>query len=262
MIEKSNLNDVSFLFVIKADAIIRLENLFAVVEFLSSNFNTHILVLEAGKYNNNIVSRNLADLANYIFIEDYDPIFYRTHYINLLVNKCKTPYLAVWDTDVIIPQNQIVESINLLRNDEAEFVYPYELNFLDTTEIIREYYMKEKNITVLQSNEDKMIKMYKPNPSGGCFFAKRDSYIESGIENKNFYGWGVEDGERIGRWISLGYRYKRVPGSLYHLTHKRGINSTIHNKNQGNIKRSEINRIWAMSKKELQAEVKKWKNNI
>ena len=67
---------------------------------------------------------------------------------------------------------------------------------------------------------------------GGAFLANRNSYIVSGMENENFYGWGPEDFERYSRWKNLGYKISRVKGNLYHLTHSRGTNSTYRSQQQ------------------------------
>ncbi|GHT60450.1 hypothetical protein AGMMS50239_09440 [Bacteroidia bacterium] len=37
--------------------------------------------------------------------------------------------------------------------------------------------------------------MYPPNPVGGAFFCDVKAYKESGLENEQFYGWGMEDGD-------------------------------------------------------------------
>jgi hypothetical protein len=84
--------------------------------------------------------------------------------------------------------------------------------------------------------------------------------LKQGWKTKNFYGWGREDGERINRWKILGYRYERVNGPLFHLTHERGINSRFHSSKQDDIKASEVLRLYAMSKEEMIKEIKKWGN--
>lgn len=64
-----------------------------------------------------------------------------------------------------------------------------------------------------------------------------ESYKNAGMENEDFYGWGLEDGERFYRMYSLGYKIRRVQGPLFHLTHSRGINSMFQNPDQVLIKR-------------------------
>ena len=73
--------------------------------------------------------------------------------------------------------------------------------------------------------------------------ANRQTYVDAGLENENFYGWGLEDGERYYRWLNLGYKVKRIPGPLFHLSHGRGINSTFHNPDQPMAKRKEIIKV-------------------
>ena len=72
-----------------------------------------------------------------------------------------------------------------------------------------------------------MACLYPPNPVGGAFFANREAYIKSGIEREQFYGWGMEDGERFSRWTIQQQTMDRVDGPLFHLSHARGVNSSI-----------------------------------
>lgn len=258
MDNKTDLQDVTFLFRLRVDSIERLENILMVIDFISHHFDTNIHVLEAASYNNDIARKLLPQKVSYRFVEDYDPIFHQTKYITETVENCRTPYLAVWDTDVIIDPVQIITSVNWLRQNVADFVSPYKDKALDTTRIIRELYVKTRDIGVLQDNKEKMRELYAPNPVGGGFIAKRAKYIQSGIENEYFYGWGRADGERINRWKILGHRYKRVSGPLFHLTHGRGISSKFHSPHQDDIKFSEVLRIYTMSNDELEEEVRTW----
>ena len=45
---------------------------------------------------------------------------------------------------------------------------------------------------------------------GGAFLVNRVSYMEAGMENERFYGWGPEDVERVVRWDTLGYQISLV----------------------------------------------------
>ena len=49
--------------------------------------------------------------------------------------------------------------------------------------------------------------------------------MEAGGENETFYGWGLEDLERIRRMFILGLPVTRVDGPLFHLFHPRNKNS-------------------------------------
>ena len=239
MDRKTDLLDVTFLILVRLDTIDRLENILATTQFLSSNFATNIWVSEYASYNNGVLEKLLDQTIRYTFTEDQDPILYRTKFLNQMISTADKPFVCIWDTDVIIPVAQIVMAVGLLRRGEAEFAYPFERFFLDTTPLLRKIYLMERKIEFLEKNTKKMKEMYSPDPLGGAFFANLKAYKESGMENENFYGWGVEDGERIARWVNLKFKIHKVAGPLFHLSHERGINSHTHNSDQGLFKKKE-----------------------
>jgi hypothetical protein len=253
------LEDLTFLIPVRLDSVQRIENLQMTIEHLLAHFDTNIYVQETGDYNNGLLMKLLPVGIKYRFVEDYDPIFHRTYYINRMIEQCATPLVAVWDSDVITPANQIIEAVEWLRTGEADFVRPYDKQFLDTSLIIRELYFKTRDISCLQKHSGKMISLYPPYPVGGGFFANLEKYKESGLENEKFYGWGVEDGERVNRWNILGYKYKNTLGITYHLSHPRGQNSQFHCPQEMDVKNAELYRIASMSKKELQKEIAGWR---
>lgn len=258
MRRKTDLSDFTFLFAVKVDCIERVENLLLVINYLQNFFDTSIAVLESAKYNNGIVQSILTNI-DYTFVQDFDPIFYRTKYINMLARKSGTPFTAVWDSDVLVDPKQISKSATLLRNGLADFVFPYSDCFYDTTAIIRELFIKYKNIELLKMHKDKMTLMYPPVPVGGCFIVNTEKYISAGMENTKFYGWGREDGERLVRMQILGMVCKRIKGFLYHLHHPRGFNSNFYSQSDGDKKLDELLRINSMSRSELENEISYWK---
>ena len=255
---KENLKDVTFLMQIRLDSIDRLVNLCASVGFLLNNFDTNIHILEADNFNSELIKANVPSGICIDFIEDHDPVFHRTLYINEMVRKCSTSFISVWEPDVIVPPQQVIKTIDQLRAGESDFVSPYEKNALETSSIIRTLFLKSGDWKVLEKHQLKMKKMYVPNPLGGAFFANREKYIEAGMENLNFYGWGLEDGERVLRWEKLGHRFKRVPGNLYHLTHNRGTNSSFVTSEEREFKMKEYKKIQYMTKEEVEEEISNW----
>lgn len=258
MITTAFLKDLTFLIPLRLDSVHRIENLQMTIEHLLTHFDTNIHVHETGAYNNGVLMKLLPTSIKYHFVEDYDPIFHRTYYINRMIERCKTPLVAVWDSDVITPPNQTTEAVEWLRTGEADFVRPYDQQFLDTSLIIRELYFKTRDISWLHKHSAKMTPLYPPYPVGGGFLANLEKYKESGLENEKFYGWGVEDGERVNRWNILGYKYKNTAGIMYHLSHPRGQNSQFHCPQEMDVKNAELYRIASMSKQELQQEVAEW----
>jgi predicted glycosyltransferase involved in capsule biosynthesis len=231
-----DLNDFTFLILVRIDSIERIENLIAVTTFIQQHFDTNIYVLECASYYNGLLKRLLNKKIYYSFQENFDPILHRTQYLNQMIETVTTPFLAVWDADVLVPVSQLYTCIELLRSNNMDFVYPYERYFLEVANSIRTIYLKSKQINILVKNTAKMEELYAPNPLGGGFLCNTKAYIDAGGENEKYYGWGIEDAERFQRFIQSGYRVKRLTGVMYHLCHPRGLNSKLHHSDQEIIK--------------------------
>ncbi len=248
---KYNLLDITFLFPVRLDSIVRLENLRLSIQHIKRNFTTNIIIYEVSEYNNGFIEKLLGKDISYYFIEDRDPVFYRTKYINRMVELVNTPYLAIWDADVIVPVSQIIDSVEKLRANEVEMIYPYDGHFYDTSDAVRELYIKTQNIKTLASNAGKMNLPYGSNMLGGAFMVNKKAYVNSGRENERYYGWGPEDGERFHRWKNLGFKVVHSFGNLYHLSHPRGINSSFRSSEQARFTRHEVLITQQSSKEEL-----------
>lgn len=255
---QTNMNDLSFVIPVRIDTFQRLENLIACVEFLRKQYESPILVLEADSYRSAILPTLLEKKALYHFREDRDTIFHRTKYINDLVGMVDTPFVAVWDCDVIISYDQITQASRTLKDGHFSFAFPYEKDFLDTGYLLREVFFKTGEIETLHAHKGKMTRLYEPDPIGGAFLANIKDYGKTGLENPAFYGWGREDGERLQRWRSMGFQHSRITGPLFHLTHPRGLNSTFHATKEDEGKWQDIQYIKSLGQKELTQEIRKW----
>lgn len=253
-----DLQDTTFVIPLRMDSIERLENIFVLKQFLNSFFITSILILEADKEKNGFIENLFPDRSAYIFIEDTDPVFYRTKYLNLLSQRVTTEYIAVWDSDVIVHPHQIALSVSRLRENTHDFVFPYDGNFLDTGAAHRIEFLKSRNLDYLLSNMDTMSLPYTNTACGGGFVARLSDYLQCGGENENFYGWGQEDGERVKRWQILGKHIVRVKGPMFHLYHPRGTNSKYLSPEHREKQIAEFYRISALSKDALWEEIQTW----
>lgn len=221
---KANFKDVTFLIPVRIDSINRLENLLASIRYLLSNLYTNIIVLEANKYDNQILRNLLPSDVRHIFVEDWDPILHRTKYINMLFKESNTPIISIWDADIIIPKVQMNSSIEALRSGNYEISFPYDGSFYDVPEILRDLYMESHNIQILESNINKMSLPYGTSMGGGALFITSEAFSNAKAEDERFYGWGPEDWNRVEKWKIMGYRTFRPHGPLFHLSHPRDIN--------------------------------------
>ncbi|MDD7303583.1 MAG: methyltransferase domain-containing protein [Prevotellaceae bacterium] len=222
-----NLMDVDFIIPVRIDSVVRIENLLSSIDYLLTHFHTNIFVIEATHFNNHILEKSLPNEVVYFFIEDLDPIFHRTKYLNILSRKGIGKYIAIWDADIIINYRQIVESVTALREETADVSFPYDGHFYDTTEIIRSIYLETSDYSVLNDNINKMLLPYGTDMGGGAVFIARNKFNMSGGEDESFYGWGPEDWNRIEKWKKYGYNITKIKGPLFHLSHPRDINGKL-----------------------------------
>lgn len=248
---KYNLKDTTFIIPVRIDSKERLQNFFSVVKFLELNFTTNIIALEA---DTNEKITKIKGITK-IFVEDNNLIFHRTKYLNQMTLQSATPFLAIWDADVIIPPEQIIEAVNVLRENEADMMSPFDGRCLNTISEINPGFYKNVDVDFLKKSESKM-KMVWDQSVGGAVIVNRDKYIESGMENENFYGWGLEDFERVTRWEILGNRSFRVDGPLYHLWHPKGINSIYSSVENRKRLEKEFQKVSEMSRQELKVYIK------
>lgn len=225
------MRDLTVLIPVRVDSLVRLENVLAVIRYLYRYFDVNLMVLEADRYDNGILRSLLPQDVAYIFVSDTDPVFYRTKYINQMAMNATSDYLAVWDADVIFSPSQVYEALVSLRSGKYEVCYPYDGLFLDTSKLIREFYLENGDVAVLEDFKKMMFAPYGPGMRGGAFLVNARAYRASGMENLNFYGWGPEDWERYERWSNLGYRIGYAKGCLFHLSHPRDLNG-YHNSSQ------------------------------
>lgn len=248
---KYEMDDLAVLIPVRVESLVRLENLLSVVRYLQTHFSLDIKVWEADAFNNQFLERLLPPDVEYKFIQDEDPVFYRTRYINDMVVDTQKKFVAIWDADVVFPMIQVHSALETLRTEEATFVYPYDGIFLDTSPIVRQMFIESGDVDMLWNLRGFMHAPYGTDMRGGAFLANREAYIKAGMENENFYGWGPEDWERIERWKNLGYRIKTIDGVLFHLTHPRDMNGKHNSEGQRKITTQEKDKICFSSAEEI-----------
>ena len=222
---KFDLTDTTFIIPVRVDTIVRLENLMLCVDHLLEKLDTCIVILEAAPYHNGIIQNLLQDRVTYRFVEDKDPVYHKTKYVNQLAAEVKTEFTGIWDVDVIVPHEQIVDAMQHLRQNSCDVAYPFDGDCYDTSDILRSHYMVHRDLEFLKANRGKMQLMYKVEgvigAVGGAILVRTDKYRMAGMDNEYFYGWGLEDCERHYRWLSFDFKIHRSEGYIFHLTHTR-----------------------------------------
>lgn len=256
------MKDLTFIIPVRVDSEIRLRNLLLVVGFLLDHMQDSSLYIMEGDSSPKVKGLPSTDRIKYCFIEDHDPVFFRTKYLNRMTAMVRTAYLAVWDTDVLVAESQIREAYMRLRSGESDFVFPYDGRLYQVTLFFQDAYKQNGDLSILTEYTPILPLMFGNNSYGGCFMVNCEKYIRAGMENEHFYGWGPEDLERVKRWEILGYKLSRIQGPAFHWDHPVLENSRSFNREIGQKNNRELFRICSMSKKELSEEVVGWKKKI
>jgi len=245
-------SELTIVIPVRIDYIERKENLDAVLYSLLKTTNAFIVILEADTVQR-YFCKEKNERTEYIFIQDNNPIFHRTRYLNKLLNLSKTNIVGIWDTDVILDAVQIKEATYAVKNG-ITLCYPYDGRFLflnteqsnDARNDVASFFNNESVNTI------KSLIM-KRSSVGGAFVVNKERYLKAGGENENFYGWGPEDAERLKR-MEIGY----IQGPLFHLYHPRGINSTFGRDERDKRNIQELIKVCRMTTNQLKEYTNTW----
>ncbi len=243
---KHNLSQITFIIPFFYDSPERLENLECIVHWLRVNFETNIIVVDNTTFGNNPYFGLDGNCAIYN-LGNFTPIFNRTKTINYGIKAAKTPFVAIYDTDVIFDIEHFVSAYLKLTHQYSSYsmVYPYNGKFVD----IDRSFITDGIINARES--------FAENSLGGAVFLNKAHYLKAGLENENIISWGPEDAERYARMQNLGYLIYRTPGTCYHIQHPIGINSGTKNPHyEANV--AEYQKVKAMGMYELVMYVKTW----
>ncbi len=135
------------------------------------------------------------------------------------------------------------------------------------TKIIEELaeYLGHNNCPIVTNSQENKVSVSTPDPmlgeqtegefkeygicswttlAGHCIVFRTQTYFDGYMENELFCGWGPEDGERLHRFTTLGYRVVHLSGeNVFHLEHRNPPSSTDFNPS---LNRN--NELWNMYK--------------
>lgn len=185
-----------------------------------------------------------SDLFKVIYSKSDGSLFNKAHAINQGVIASKTPYFAIVDIDCLTEKKNMDMAIYLLDKG-FEVVHPYNRVIKDIVD--KEGFEKEYNFQKVDSPPQ-----YRDWADGGIVFWNKRAFIDIGMKNEYFSGWGGEDNEILIRANLCQLKQIRIDDILYHLYHNRPQIRTKNNVEQTR-KIEEIK-----SKEELLKEIKRW----
>jgi len=248
---RKDLTHVTFIIPVRIDCKERHENLTLVLNYLQHHFDTNIIVCEESP---KPVLAHLAKRVQYMHQVSEEKNFHRTRCLNLMIKASKTPVIANYDADVLMPVKQYIRGTTVIRNGEIGLILPYSGPVHDVGRAHISKIAETKSVKFLKN--EKLV-VLNPRAVGGVLFFRAERYRDIGLENEHFRYWGHEDNERITRYVKFGFHHRRTRGPLYHLNHPRGINSHGgHPENKQNEK--EFLKVHNMTSDKLKEYVKSW----
>ena len=187
---------------------------------------------------------NLFDSLRVIFISSDGNLFNKAHAINQGVIASNTPYFAIVDIDCLTEKKNIDLAIYLLEKG-FEIVHPFNRVIKDIVD--KETFRKEYDFQKVTSTPQ-----YRDWADGGIVFWNKRAFIDIGMKNEYFHGWGGEDNEILIRASLCQLKQIRIDETLYHLYHDRPQIRTKNNVEQT----KKIEQI--KTKEDLLNEINKW----
>lgn len=178
---------LTFVIPVRIDCNERERNLFTVIKWLSI-LQCRIIVLEADEIQH-IESASLPEHVDYKFIQDNNPKFFRTHYINILLEMATTEVIAVWDSDIIVCHKAIKEAVKYI-SEGCTIAYPYDGRFIMLNDEGSEALINSMDI--VSFNKKELTPIFKRPFCGGAFLVNKKRYRSIGGENERFTGWGLK----------------------------------------------------------------------
>jgi hypothetical protein len=231
-----DLKNTTFIIPLKIDSVDRQNNLYVNLNYLNFHFKTNVIIYEQGRfiYENKIEMQEKFPNLNFKFLfdlEENNPIFHRTKYLNAMLDIVETPVVCNYDVDVIFDKGIYKKCEDLILSNQFDMIYPYGKGYFQIEVMkhvnIESFLQKPFILNILkdqkQVNENPFYIKYAEY--GQAVFFNTSVYKESGGENENFISWGPEDQERYHRFKELNYKICWLSNFIYHFDHDRDLNS-------------------------------------
>ena len=231
------MKDLTYIIPTRIESEDRLKNIITSVTYLLKNIPEAKVIVKEVAEQNTFKFRALPEIKKYveidnlthIFEQSSDELFYKTRILNDLILLAKTNVICSHDVDVVYPIKSHQAAYDLIKEDKADFVYPYGCG-------VYQYqvdYPIEVFTSFLESGFDMRVIVphcrTESSTIGWTQFYSKEQVINGGMWNENFLSWGAEDCEFYFRFNALGYRVARVNDWIWHFEHSRSHNSHYHN---------------------------------
>jgi predicted glycosyltransferase involved in capsule biosynthesis len=256
-----NLKDCTFIIPLRIEHDDRYRNAFSVLGFLNHHFETNVIIYEISRDGESKLDflQELGNLEISHSVHRLHPMdfFHRTEYLNIMLDKVKTPVVVNYDIDVILPVESYVECRDSILKGEVDVYYPYVFGLgqyrieenINRKKFHLSYNPEDLLEEIIKRGTLKEVPLY-PSEYGHCIFFNTSEYRKFGWENEEFRSYGPEDRERSNRFKKLGKEVKWFDGKVFHFEHWRGNDSSRTNPHLDNNHKL-LDTLESMSSEEL-----------
>ena len=213
----------------------RYNNAKSVLGFLNHHFETNVIIYEVSESGESKLDF-LSGLKNLKIDHTIETLpvrksFHRTRYLNVMLDKVKTPVVVNYDIDVFLPPQSYITCRDRIVKGEVDVYYPYSFG--------ASQYQVLPSVDRTQFNLDFSPQSILLDPPRGiirnlseyghCIFFNTDIYREFGGENEDFISYGPEDKERGIRFKAFTNKVEWLNDVVFHFEHHRGNDSSFTN---------------------------------
>lgn len=190
----------------------RIMNLRKTLDWLSGFSGLEVIIVEQDEWSK-ISHLNLK--ARHVFVKSKLP-YNRSWAFNVAIKESNTPIIIFGDSDLIMDPYKFIDSIKML--EQYDVVSPYKSVIdLDPNESSGDFnHIFSIDRAGRGENDNQKI-----NLCGGIVMFKRNTILELGGWNQDFFGWGAEDNFQTLKVEKLGMKTYEAPHRCYHLWHTR-----------------------------------------
>lgn len=222
VISRIDLMDVTFLIHIKSYSEKNRDNLASVINFITRHFSTRIIIVESGREQPCPVEED-HDLLYYLNLSRENEVFTVHDFGNLLL-MADTPFIAIWDGNVIVPPDQVLEAVNKLREGEDVLVCPYDGRYCYCNELVSNLFNETGNMGSLNDSVSEVILRNDYHSVRGAFIVKKNKYLVISDSIDNISDSELRDAARIIMFELSGLPLSFTKGCLFQLWYPTGKN--------------------------------------
>lgn len=234
-----NLKNCTFMIPVRIEHQDRYNNAKSVLGFLNHHFQTNIIIYEVSEDGESkldfLTGLNNLKIDHSVALLPITEPFHRTRYLNIMLDKVKTPVVVNYDIDVFLPPQSYLTCRDRIVNGEVDVYYPYSfgasqyqvLSSVDRSQFNLDFSL-ESILSDLGNNSPDGIRRYS-SEYGHCIFFNTDVYRKFGGENEEFVSYGPEDKERGMRFKTFSNKVEWLDDVVFHFEHHRGNDSSPSN---------------------------------